>query len=41
MKMVALKGFGKMHSKWSPVSIATYQFEPIIQLNQEVAKNLT
>ena len=41
MKMVALKGFGKMHSKWSPVSIATYQFEPIILLNQEVAQSLT
>ena len=26
----ALKGFGKMHAKWSPVNIATFRHEPVI-----------
>lgn len=28
------QGIGKEHAKWSPVSVATYQFDPIIELNQ-------
>ncbi|KRX10698.1 DNA-directed RNA polymerase, RBP11-like dimerization domain [Pseudocohnilembus persalinus] len=30
------KGIGKMHSKWSPVSVAAMAYEPIIQLAPEL-----
>lgn len=30
------KGIGKMHSKWSPVSIAAMSYEPIIKLAPEI-----
>ena len=30
------KGIGKMHSKWSPVSLATYIPEPLIKLDDTI-----
>jgi DNA-directed RNA polymerase II subunit RPB3 len=35
MTCTAKKGIGKEHAKWSPCAVATYQFEPLITLNQE------
>jgi DNA-directed RNA polymerase II subunit RPB3 len=26
----ALKGFGKMHAKWTPINIATFKHEPVL-----------
>jgi DNA-directed RNA polymerase alpha subunit len=28
------KGIGKMHAKWSPVSLATFAPDPVIKLNE-------
>ena len=33
LRATAKKGIGKDHSKWTPVCVATYTFEPIIRLN--------
>lgn len=30
------KGFGKMHSKWSPVSLATFQPDPEIKIDEKI-----
>lgn len=38
---VAKKGIAKEHAKWSPVAVATYKFEPIIEINEEVEALLT
>lgn len=32
---VAKKGIAKEHAKWSPVAVATYKFEPVIEINEE------
>jgi len=38
---IALKGISKIHSKWCPVSVATYAFDPVIELNDTVVDDLT
>ncbi|CAM9710430.1 unnamed protein product, partial [Discosporangium mesarthrocarpum] len=38
---IAKKGISKEHAKWSPVSVATYKFDPIIEVNQEQESLLT
>lgn len=30
---IARKGIAKEHAKWSPVAVATYQFDPLVQVN--------
>lgn len=37
LKLVAVKGFGKDHAKFSPVATAFYRLLPEIQLNREVS----
>ncbi len=41
LKCIAKKGIGKEHAKWSPVSCATFQYEPIVELNQEKLAELS
>jgi DNA-directed RNA polymerase alpha subunit len=36
LKFEVQKGIGKMHSKWSPVSLATFQPDPEIRLDENV-----
>lgn len=38
---VAKKGIAKEHAKWSPVAVATYKFEPVIEINEEKEALLT
>jgi hypothetical protein len=38
---IAKKGIAKEHAKWSPVCVATYQFDPIIHINEEACALLT
>ncbi|KAG5176106.1 putative DNAdirected RNA polymerase II 36 kDa polypeptide A [Tribonema minus] len=38
---VAKKGIAKEHAKWSPVCVATYQFDPIIKVADDVSATLT
>ena len=38
---VAKKGIAKEHAKWSPVAVATFKFEPIIEINEEREALLT
>lgn len=38
---VAKKGIAKEHAKWSPVAVATYKYEPIIEINEDVERQLT
>lgn len=33
IKCEAMKGYGKMHAKWSPVSVAVFQYEPVINID--------
>ena len=33
--LIAKKGIGKTHAKWSPVSTCIMRKEPIVQINQE------
>lgn len=35
------KGIGKMHSKWSPTTIATFQPEPEIRIDEEKMARLS
>lgn len=37
----ARKGVGKEHSKWCPVSVATFQYEPDIQLDYELMEGVS
>ncbi|ETW01785.1 hypothetical protein H310_06366 [Aphanomyces invadans] len=41
LNAIAKLGIGKEHAKWSPVAVATYMFEPIITLNQNVLSTYT
>lgn len=36
----ARKGIGKEHSKWSPVAVATFQYEPEVRLNDREMERL-
>lgn len=36
----AVKGIGKSHAKWIPVSVATYQFDPIVEVDNELFAQL-
>lgn len=36
-ELVAKKGIGKVHGKWSPVSTVIMRKEPLVELNQEKA----
>jgi DNA-directed RNA polymerase II subunit RPB3 len=40
VQMEAEKGIGKMHAKWSPVSVASFQYEPVITVREERSKIL-
>lgn len=35
-----MQGIGKVHSKWSPVCTAVFQFDPIININASVMDDL-
>jgi DNA-directed RNA polymerase II subunit RPB3 len=37
---IARAGIGKLHAKWNPVCVATYQFDPLVQLNYSVLESL-
>eukprot|EP00003_Mantamonas_plastica_P019179 TRINITY_DN313_c0_g1_i3.p1 TRINITY_DN313_c0_g1~~TRINITY_DN313_c0_g1_i3.p1 ORF type:complete len:173 (+),score=45.94 TRINITY_DN313_c0_g1_i3:2595-3113(+) len=37
----AIKSVGKEHAKWSPVTVASYQFDPEISLNETVMSTLS
>lgn len=41
LECVAQKGQGKFHSKWSPCSVANFQYEPQIAIDQMKVTNLT
>ena len=41
LRATAFKGIGKIHAKWSPVAIATYTFEPKVELNLARMEDLT
>jgi len=41
LKAVAKKGVGKEHAKWSPACGVTFQFEPVIHLNETRMLELT
>lgn len=36
----AVKGIGKSHAKWIPVAVATYQFDPIVEVDNELFAQL-
>jgi DNA-directed RNA polymerase II subunit RPB3 len=40
LRAIARKGVGKEHAKWSPVCVATYQFEPEVRLDQAQMEEL-
>ena len=41
MECVAIKGIGKDHAKWIPVSVANYQFIPKIKIDKKRLHHLT
>mmetsp|Transcript_37262 Transcript_37262/g.49115 ORF Transcript_37262/g.49115 Transcript_37262/m.49115 type:complete len:321 (+) Transcript_37262:90-1052(+) len=41
LKAIAKMGIGKEHAKWIPVAVATYQFEPVIKINEQVMDMLS
>lgn len=38
---IAVKGVSKIHAKWCPVSVATFAYEPKIELNEALIDDLT
>lgn len=40
-ELVAKKGIGKIHAKWSPVSTCIMRKQPIVELDQEKMKDLS
>ena len=34
--MVAKKGIGKIHAKWSPVSTCAMRKQPVVRIDEEV-----
>ncbi len=41
VECIARKGIGKDHTKFSPVAVANFQYEPQIELNQQIIQNVT
>jgi DNA-directed RNA polymerase alpha subunit len=40
MRFNVQKGNGKMHAKWSPVELATFQPDPDIKINNDIETTL-
>lgn len=40
-RCVAHKGTGKVHAKWCPVGVATFAYDPVIELNDALMDELT
>ena len=40
MRFNVQKGNGKMHAKWSPVELATFQPDPEIKINNDIETTL-
>ena len=38
---IAYKGIAKIHAKWSPVSAASFAYDPVIKLNEARLDDLT
>lgn len=41
VEMIARKGIGRDHTKYCPVAVANFQYEPLIELNQPVIQNVS
>ena len=41
VEMVARKGISRDHFKYCPVAVANFQYEPVIEFNQQMMQNIT